>query len=118
MLTPSLFTLYTLEFRHNTDCCHLQKFSDGTAIFKLVSQGNDLEHREVIASFENWCELHLHIDPSKTKEVVIDFSRKPLHTTPVNMQGLDTEIMEQYKVFTPTTNWIGHTTLMPCTRRA
>ena len=46
----------------------------------------------------DWCALnHLHINASKTKEVVIDFSRKPHLTAPVNIQGLDIEVVEDYK---------------------
>ncbi|TWW66685.1 hypothetical protein D4764_20G0007170 [Takifugu flavidus] len=57
------------------DSCHLQKFSDDTAIVGRVSEGNELD---------------------KT-EVVIDFSRKASHTAPINIQGLDIEIVEEYK---------------------
>ncbi|XP_035766707.1 adenylosuccinate lyase-like [Neolamprologus brichardi] len=39
---------------------------------------------------------HLRINASKT-ELVIDFSKKSPHITPVNIQGLDTEIVEEYK---------------------
>lgn len=70
------------------DSCHLQKFSGETVIVWCVSQGNDLGYREVITKFVDWSELdHLHINPSKTKEVVINFSRKPPHIAPVNIQG-------------------------------
>ncbi|TWW56167.1 putative RNA-directed DNA polymerase from transposon BS [Takifugu flavidus] len=98
VLSPFLFTLYTSDFSHNSDSCHLQKFSDDTAIVGRVSEGNELEYREVITNFVAWCELnHLRINASKTKEVVIDFSRKASHTAPVNIQGLDIEIVEEYK---------------------
>ncbi|TWW77998.1 putative RNA-directed DNA polymerase from transposon BS [Takifugu flavidus] len=98
VLSPFLFTLYTSDFSHNSDSCHLQKFSDDTAIVGRVSEGNELEYREVITNFVAWCELnHLRINTSKTKEVVIDFSRKAPHTAPVNIQGLDIEIVEEYK---------------------
>ncbi|TWW56850.1 hypothetical protein D4764_08G0008370 [Takifugu flavidus] len=98
VLSPFLFTLYSSDFSHNSDSCHLQKFSDDTAIVGRVSEGNELEYREVITNFVAWCELnHLRINTSKTKEVVIDFSRKASHTAPVNIQGLDIEIVEEYK---------------------
>ncbi|TWW71907.1 hypothetical protein D4764_16G0004040 [Takifugu flavidus] len=98
VLSPFLFTLYTSDFSHNSDSCHLQKFSDDTAIVGPVSEGNELEYREVITNFVAWCELnHLCINATKTKEVVIDFSRKAPHTAPVNIQGLDIEILEEYK---------------------
>ncbi|TWW67285.1 hypothetical protein D4764_02G0003260 [Takifugu flavidus] len=64
-----LFTLYTSDFSHNSDSCHLQKFSNDTAIVGRVSEGNELEYREVITNFVAWCELnHLRINASKTNE--------------------------------------------------
>ncbi|KAI3367289.1 hypothetical protein L3Q82_008332 [Scortum barcoo] len=78
VLSPFLFTLYTSDFTYSTDSCHLQKFSDDTAIVGCVSEGNDCEYRKVIMDFVDWCELnHLQVNASKTKEMVIDFSRKP-----------------------------------------
>lgn len=49
---------------------------------------------------------HLHISASKTKEVVIDFRRNVPHTTPINIQGLHTEVEGEYKylVFISTIN--------------
>ncbi|KAI3360535.1 hypothetical protein L3Q82_002279 [Scortum barcoo] len=67
-----------------------QKFSDDTAIVGCVSEGNDCEYRKVIMDFVDWCELnHLQVNASKTKEMVIDFSRKPSSDiAPVNIQDL------------------------------
>ncbi|XP_070759426.1 odorant receptor 131-2-like [Enoplosus armatus] len=70
-------TLYTSNFRHNAVSCHFQKFSDDTAIVGCVSEGKDLEYREVISNFVGWCEINqLHINASKMKEMMIDFRRK------------------------------------------
>lgn len=55
----------------------------------------------------DWCGMnHLHISASKTKEVVIDFRRNVPHTTPINIQGLHTEVEGEYKylVFISTIN--------------
>ncbi|TWW56010.1 hypothetical protein D4764_09G0010600 [Takifugu flavidus] len=41
----------TSDFSYNSDSCHLQKFSDDTAIVGHVSEGNELEYREVITNF-------------------------------------------------------------------
>ncbi|KAI3376347.1 hypothetical protein L3Q82_016830, partial [Scortum barcoo] len=100
VLSPFLFTLYTSDFTYSTDSCHLQKFSDNdTAIVGCVSEGNDCEYRKVIMDFVDWCELnHLQVNASKTKEMVIDFSRKPSSDiAPVNIQGLDIERVRTYK---------------------
>ncbi|KAI3366512.1 hypothetical protein L3Q82_000642 [Scortum barcoo] len=99
VLSPFLFTLYTSDFTYSTDSCHLQKFSDDTAIVGCVSEGNDCEYRKVIMDFVDWCELnHLQVNASKTKEMVIDFSRKPsADIAPLNIQGLDIERVRTYK---------------------
>lgn len=99
VLSPFLFTLYTSDFRHNSGSCHLQKFSDDTAIVGCVSEGDDREYRTVITDFVDWCELnHLQLNASKTKEMVIDFRRrKTPQTAPVNIQGLDIEMVETYR---------------------
>lgn len=74
---PLLFILYTSDFRYNTGKGYLQKFSEDLAITGCISEGNEQAYREVIKNFDNWCELnHLHINASKTKEMVIDFHRK------------------------------------------
>ncbi|KAI3359068.1 hypothetical protein L3Q82_002570 [Scortum barcoo] len=63
------------------------------------TEGNDCEYRKVIMDFVDWCELnHLQANASKTKEMVIDFSRKPSSDiAPVNIQGLDIERVRTYK---------------------
>ncbi|KAI3357769.1 hypothetical protein L3Q82_015527, partial [Scortum barcoo] len=74
------------------------QFSDDTAIVGCVSEGNDCEYRKVIMDFVDWCELnHLQVNASKTKEMVIDFSRKPSDIAPVNIQGLEIERVRTYK---------------------
>ncbi|KAI3363852.1 hypothetical protein L3Q82_001458 [Scortum barcoo] len=74
-----LFTLYTSDFTYSTDSCHLQKFSDDTAIVGCVSEGNDCEYRKVIVDFVDWCELnHLQVNASKTKEMVIELQQETL----------------------------------------
>lgn len=58
-----LFTIYTGGFWHNTDYCHLQKFSNDLANIGYVSEGNDLEYRQIIQNFMGWCEInHLRIN--------------------------------------------------------
>ena len=121
VLSPFLFTIYTSDFTYDTHSCHLQKFSDDSAIVGCVSEGNELEYWSVITDFVDWCERnHLCLNTSKTKEMVIDFRRKPLSHTLLNIQGEDIELVDSFKyhVFTLTINWTGPITPTPCTRRA
>ncbi|KAJ0022229.1 hypothetical protein NQD34_009719 [Periophthalmus magnuspinnatus] len=73
VLAPFLFTLYTADFRHNTDSCVLQKFSDDSAIIGLIKDGDDVEYRGLTQDFVCWCQQnHLIINAGKTKEMVVD----------------------------------------------
>lgn len=98
VLSPFLFTIYTSDFTYDTESCHLQKFSDDSAIIARVSEGNEAEYRSVIMDFVNWCERnHLLLNTSKTKEMVIDFRRRPTPHSPVNIQGENIEVVESFK---------------------
>ncbi|KAL0188435.1 hypothetical protein M9458_015534, partial [Cirrhinus mrigala] len=98
VLSPFLFTLYTADFKYNSHHCHLQKFSDDTAIVGCVSGENEQEYRGVIADFVDWCEgNHLPLNTSKTKELVLDFRRNSPACTPVSIQGSDIEIVNTFK---------------------
>ncbi|XP_054866081.1 uncharacterized protein LOC129348770 [Amphiprion ocellaris] len=99
VLSPFLFTLYTSDFHYNSGSCHLQKFSDDTAIVGCVSEGDEREYRMVISDFVDWCEQnHLQLNASKTKEMIVDFRRRRTpRTAPVNIQGLDIDMVDTYK---------------------
>ncbi|KAI4897971.1 hypothetical protein NFI96_009241, partial [Prochilodus magdalenae] len=99
VLAPFLFTLYTVDFKYSSASCHLQKFSDDSAIVGLISNGNDREYRELTKDFVKWCQRNcLQINAGKTKELVVDF-RRAKHSPPllVNIQGTDIEIVRSYK---------------------
>ncbi|KAI4872572.1 hypothetical protein NFI96_010018 [Prochilodus magdalenae] len=77
--TGNLFTLYTVNFTHNTTTRHLQKCSDDP---------RQREYREVKRNVLDWCQQNfLHINTGKTKELVVDFHRTKFSSpTPVNPQ--------------------------------
>lgn len=61
--------------------------------------GEGAEYREIIKDGVHWCRCnHLHINTSKTKEMVISFRRKTLQITLMNIQGLDIEVVEGLRI--------------------
>ena len=48
VLSPFLFTLFTSDFNYRTESCHLQKFSDDSAVAGCTDTGDDSEHRTVV----------------------------------------------------------------------
>ncbi|KAI3375550.1 hypothetical protein L3Q82_003877 [Scortum barcoo] len=74
VLSPFLFTLYTTDFQYNSESCHLQKFSDDSAV------------------------NHLRLNVNKTREMVIDFRRKKMPSQPLlRIRGEVVEEVEDYK---------------------
>ena len=114
VLSPFLFTLYTSDFSFCNDACHLQKFSDDSAVVGLITNGNEKEYRDRVDDFVEWCENNfLLLNVSKTKELVIDFRRKKKsQVVPIQMKGADIEIVDSYKylgvVIDSKLNWSLH----------
>ncbi|KAI3374121.1 hypothetical protein L3Q82_005982 [Scortum barcoo] len=66
---------------YKSELCHVQKFTDDTAIVWAVS-GVDrrTEYRELIKDFVTWCDSnHLLLNTTKTREMVVDFRRPRPH---------------------------------------
>lgn len=100
VLAPFLFTIYTADFMFSSATCHLQKFSDDSAIVGLITNDDDREYRGLIQNFVDWCQRScLQINAGKTKELVVDF-RRHKHTSSlplVNIQGKDIVRVDSYK---------------------
>ncbi|TWW55971.1 hypothetical protein D4764_09G0010210 [Takifugu flavidus] len=75
------------------------KFSDDSAVVGLITDGDDMEYRGLVQDFVDrslW--NNLQINTSKTKELVVDFSRCNNPTpAPVNILGTDVDVVESYK---------------------
>ena len=97
VLSPFLFTLYTTDFSYQTESCHLQKFSDDSAVVGCISK-EKAEYRAVVDNFVSWCELnHLQLNTTKTKELVVDLRRTRTPVTSVSILGHNVDIVEHYK---------------------
>ena len=56
VLSPFIFTLYTSDCRHVHDSCHLQKFSDDSAIVGCIMHDDDSAYKLQIEKFVSWCQ--------------------------------------------------------------
>ncbi|KAI4891287.1 hypothetical protein NFI96_003880 [Prochilodus magdalenae] len=73
-----------LRLQYNSETCHMQKFSDDTAIVACVRGGQEAEYRNMVENFVAWCHRNnLLLNTSKTKEMVVDFRRARPLTQPV-----------------------------------
>ena len=98
VLSPVLFTLYTSDFTYNTESCHIQKFSDDSAVVGCIRDGQEGEYRSLVDNFVQWCRHnHLQLNTSKTKEMVVDFRRSQPPLLPVSIEGVSVEVVNTYK---------------------
>ena len=98
VLSPFLFTLYTSDFQYNSESCHLQKYSDDSAVVGCISDGQEAEYRELIGQFVKWCSNnHLILNTNKTKEMIVDFRRNKIKQSSVVILGEEVEVVEEYK---------------------
>ena len=98
VLSPFLFNLHTTDFSYQTESCHLQKFSDDSALVGCTSKGDEAQYRAVVDNFVTWCELnHLQRNTTNTKELVVDLRRTRTPVTPVSILGHNVDIAEHYK---------------------
>ena len=98
MPSPVLFTLYTSDFTYNTESCHIQKFSDDSAIVGCIRDGQEGEYRSLVDNFVQWCRNnHIQLNTTKTKEMVVDFRRSQPPLLPVSIKGVSVEVVNTYK---------------------
>ncbi|KAL7869777.1 hypothetical protein AOLI_G00137650 [Acnodon oligacanthus] len=98
VLSPFLFTLYTMDFSYCTETCHLQKFSDDSAIVGCINKSDEREYRATVKDFVAWCERnHLQLNVTKTKELVVDMRRDKAPVTPLTIRGVSVDTVDDYK---------------------
>ncbi|KAI4888693.1 hypothetical protein NFI96_005457 [Prochilodus magdalenae] len=101
VLSPVLFTsppVHNRDFKYNSELCHMQKFSDDTAIVGCVRNGQEREYRSLVEDFVEWCTTnHLKLNITKTKEMCIDFRRSRPSQQPISIKGVDVEVVRSYR---------------------
>lgn len=99
VLSPVLFTLYTDQHRGDAEHTYIIKYADDTAIIGLMNKDrNEYHYRRAIEKFVTTCDQEgLLLNVNKTKEMLIDFRRKPTTMTPLTIKGKDIEKCETYK---------------------
>ena len=99
VLSPFLFTLYTADGRQTDDSCPLVKFADDTSQVGMISNGDDSVFRSEVSKFVSWCEEnHLELNTSKTRELIVDFSRNRSNIPlPIRIKGEEVKQVNTHK---------------------
>uniref|UniRef100_A0A1A8RXB6 Reverse transcriptase domain-containing protein n=1 Tax=Nothobranchius rachovii TaxID=451742 RepID=A0A1A8RXB6_9TELE len=98
VLSPFLFTLYTSDFQYKSETCHLQKYSDDSAVVGCIRDGQEAEYRELVERFVACCgNNHLTLEFTWTREMVMDFRKKRMPSQPLQIRGKALDEVENYK---------------------
>jgi len=93
------FTLCTSQTSSTTQSCHLQKYSDDSAVVGCISDGQEAECRGLVDHFVAWCESnHLLLNTNNNKnEMIVDFSRTRSKLNNVSILGEAVEVVEEHQ---------------------
>ena len=97
VISPVLFTLYTDDCSSSDPEMLFIKYSDDTVIVDTTNSNNRIVG--VMERFAEWCENNfLDLNPSKTKELLVDFRLDPPTPPPaLEINGQEIERVEEYK---------------------
>ena len=109
VLSPIFYILYTDDCRSQHDNQFFVKYADDTALLSLLS-GDYVDHGPALDDFVNWCDSScLVLNTAKTKELVIDFRRKPNDFVSSKLHGVNIDVVTEYKylgtIFTNRLTW-------------
>ncbi|KAJ8049032.1 hypothetical protein HOLleu_01581 [Holothuria leucospilota] len=91
------FPLYTSDCQSISRDCSVIKYADDTVITGYLSDDID-SYATTITRFVQWCDDHLlHLNVSKTKELIIDFRCEPVTHVPIYVHGEQVEQVDKYK---------------------
>ena len=95
VLSPTLYTLYTNDYRVKHSDTSLIKFADDSAFQGLFTNGLDSNYIEEVHRFVKWCEEnYLILNVSITKEMIIDFRRQKSTPTTLVINNKTVEIVQ------------------------
>ncbi|KAK1788520.1 hypothetical protein P4O66_016944 [Electrophorus voltai] len=99
VLSPPRYSLYTYDCVATSSSTTIVKFTDDTVIIGLILDNNERTYLEEIKHLENLCqENNLLLNVSKTKELIVDCSKKQeRHYQPVRINGTTVERADSFR---------------------
>ena len=98
VLSPLLYSLYTHDCAAIADSNTIIKFAD-TVVVGLFRNNDETAYLEEVRCLTQWClKNNLHLNASKTKEMLVDFGRtQKREYTPVSINGTPVERVDTFK---------------------
>ncbi|KAA0724168.1 putative RNA-directed DNA polymerase from transposon BS [Triplophysa tibetana] len=99
VLSPFLYSLFTLDCRPVNGSNSFIKFADDTTVIGLISNNDETAYREEVRHLATWCsDNNLLLNTSKTKEIIVDFRKAKGGThDPIHINGMAVERVSSFK---------------------
>ncbi|KAK0132925.1 Immunoglobulin kappa variable 4-1 [Merluccius polli] len=98
VLSPLLFRLLIHDCAAHSSTNHIIKFADDMTVLGLIRGIDESAYRKEVKELTSWCSSYnLHLNVSKTREMVIDFRRTSHHLMPLTIEGAVVERVESIK---------------------
>ena len=75
------------------------KFADDTTVIGLITDGDETAYREEVENLTSWCQdNNLHLNVSKTKELIVDYRKQQREGhAPIAINGTTVERVSSYR---------------------
>ena len=98
VLSPILYSLFTNDCISSSESVKIAKFADDTTLVGLISNNDETVYRQEICNLTTWCDNNnLLLNPTKTKEMIIDFRKNKVNNGPVTINDVDIDIIDSFK---------------------
>jgi hypothetical protein len=89
VLNPLLYSLFIHDCVAKHDSNTIIKFADDTTVVGLITDNGKTAYREEVRDQAVWCQdINLSFNVSKTKELIVDYSKGRLNRPPLTSTGL------------------------------
>ena len=110
VLSPLLYSLFTNDCVSHHSSVPLLKFADDTTLIGLVSDSDESEYRHEVSSLVSWCYTNkLQLNASKTREMIVDFSKGKNPLAPIIVNGDSIERVDCFKLISNDLAWENNT---------
>ena len=98
VLSPLLYSLFTNDCASTHDSVKMCKFADDTTVAGLITNGDESTYQTQVSELVEWCDNNnLLLNASKTKEIIVDFRKKPTIIHPTIIKGAEIEQTDSFK---------------------
>lgn len=97
-LSPTLFTLYSNDFKCTDTSCFTVKYADDTCLVGLICNDDVSGYRDNVDLFVSWCNAnHLTLNVTKCKKIIFDLRHRRHDYEPLKIMDANVDVVSEHK---------------------